>query len=313
MSGYIGKSQGVTQVDGYTRSEADAEYVNDPNAALNISSSASANSATIDASGNLLVGKTTVDNTTTGIMAKAGGQLSAVVQDAAPLFANRTNSDGDILLLRKDNTTVGSIGTGSGTMYIGSGTNGLKFDSGIIRSWNPTTNAIVSDARDIGASDSRFKDLYLSGGVYLGGTGSANHLDDYEEGTFTVSSTRAGVGEDSGGWIAKYVKIGRLVHVTISTSDWVRHDGSGYGSGQTFQINTNLPFVPSGQGGGRAAHTRTLANRELISLAWRNGSSTIYLTECGSNNSYNATNNVTTSNTQTNITLTFSGSYYTSQ
>jgi hypothetical protein len=31
----------------------------------------------------------------------------------------------------------------------------------------------------------RFKDLYLSGGVYLGGTGSANKLDDYEEGTWT--------------------------------------------------------------------------------------------------------------------------------
>ena len=31
----------------------------------------------------------------------------------------------------------------------------------------------------------RFKDLYLSGGVYLGGTGAANKLDDYEEGTWT--------------------------------------------------------------------------------------------------------------------------------
>ena len=35
------------------------------------------------------------------------------------------------------------------------------------------------------ATTFRFKDLYLSGGVYLGGTGSANQLDDYEEGTWT--------------------------------------------------------------------------------------------------------------------------------
>jgi hypothetical protein len=28
----------------------------------------------------------------------------------------------------------------------------------------------------------RFKDLYLSGGVYLGGTVAANKLDDYETG-----------------------------------------------------------------------------------------------------------------------------------
>ena len=27
-------------------------------------------------------------------------------------------------------------------------------------------------------------DITLSGGVYLGGTGSANYLDDYEEGTW---------------------------------------------------------------------------------------------------------------------------------
>ena len=37
-------------------------------------------------------------------------------------------------------------------------------------------------ATDLGASGGRFKDLYLSGGVYLGGTGAANKLDDYEEG-----------------------------------------------------------------------------------------------------------------------------------
>lgn len=37
MAGYIGKSQGVTQVDGHTKSEADAEYVNDPNEVITVS------------------------------------------------------------------------------------------------------------------------------------------------------------------------------------------------------------------------------------------------------------------------------------
>jgi hypothetical protein len=49
-----------------------------------------------------------------------------------------------------------------------------------------TTQADRDAAVDLGTSTVRFKDLYLSGGVYLGGTGSANHLDDYEEGTFTL-------------------------------------------------------------------------------------------------------------------------------
>ncbi len=49
---------------------------------------------------------------------------------------------------------------------------------------------------DLGAAGVRYKNLYLSGGVYLGGTGSANYLDDYEEGvidntnmTFTNSGS----------------------------------------------------------------------------------------------------------------------------
>jgi len=46
-----------------------------------------------------------------------------------------------------------------------------------------------------------------SSGVYLGGTGSANYLDDYEEGTWTPTTS-------SGSWtipVATYVKIGSLV------------------------------------------------------------------------------------------------------
>ena len=44
---------------------------------------------------------------------------------------------------------------------------------------------IDTGAIDLGNGNNRFKDAYLSGGVYLGGTGSANKLDDYEEGTWT--------------------------------------------------------------------------------------------------------------------------------
>jgi hypothetical protein len=46
---------------------------------------------------------------------------------------------------------------------------------------------VIRDGRNFRYRDSaaRFKDLYLSGGVYLGGTVAANYLDDYEEGTWT--------------------------------------------------------------------------------------------------------------------------------
>jgi len=57
-------------------------------------------------------------------------------------------------------------------------------------------------------------DATLSGGVYLGGTGAANYLDDYEEGTFTVTNA-----SDSTGVISSedgfYIKIGSMVFVRI--------------------------------------------------------------------------------------------------
>jgi hypothetical protein len=60
----------------------------------------------------------------------------------------------------------------------------------------------------------RFKDLYLSGGVYLGGTVAANYLDDYEEGTWTPiltdDSGRAGTHAIQ---VGRYVKVGKLVHI----------------------------------------------------------------------------------------------------
>ena len=39
MSGYIGSKASVTQVDGYNRTEADAEFVQDPNGAITVSGS----------------------------------------------------------------------------------------------------------------------------------------------------------------------------------------------------------------------------------------------------------------------------------
>ena len=39
MAGYIGSKSSVTQVDGYTEAEADAEFVNDPNGAITVDGS----------------------------------------------------------------------------------------------------------------------------------------------------------------------------------------------------------------------------------------------------------------------------------
>jgi hypothetical protein len=69
----------------------------------------------------------------------------------------------------------------------------------------------------LGYSGGRFKDLYLSGGVYLGGTGSANKLDDYEEGVHQTAITMSGSGTvtlNASYDRFSYTKVGRLVTIT---------------------------------------------------------------------------------------------------
>jgi hypothetical protein len=140
----------------------------------------------IDSSGNLLVGQTSADSNSVGIGLLSNGTAYAVRDGGAAFIAHRKSSDGNIVEFLKDNTTVGSIGVLSG---------GLVIDGNPSASTNiafGTTSAIYAvtdNVGDIGASSHRFKDLYLSGGVYLGGIVAANLLDDYEEGTWTPTLT----------------------------------------------------------------------------------------------------------------------------
>ena len=124
---------------------------------------------------------------------------------------NRQTTDGTIIDLRKNGTTVGSIGTNSNEYYHGSA---VGADTFLRHGWGSIVPATSSGANrdaaiELGSSVSRFKDLYLSSGVYLGGTGAANHLDDYEEGTWTPSF--AGLTIGNGTLSGQYTKIGRQV------------------------------------------------------------------------------------------------------
>ena len=80
--------------------------------------------------------------------------------------------------------------------------------------------------------------INITGGIGLGGTGSANILDDYEEGTFTATAGNS-VTLHSNYDRLKYTKIGNLV--TITGQVRVNNDNSNAG----FRI-TNFPFVHVG-------------------------------------------------------------------
>ena len=137
---------------------------------------------------------------------------------ASPIIANRTTSDGTIIDFRKDGTQVGNIETQGSALIINATSNNLQ----LLRDTTGSSRGInfgidhfkpfdSNDAQiDLGTSSGRFKDLYLSGGAYIGGTGSANLLDDYEEGTFTPIWSGAGAPTFSA-QIGRYTKIGNRV------------------------------------------------------------------------------------------------------
>lgn len=123
----------------------------------------------IDLSGNLLVGKNASSSDTAGAQLNANGTLTATVDGNRTAILNRLTDDGDIIDLRKDGTNVGSIGVvTSDNLYIqGNATHhGLAFGETKIV---PFKNGAYSDALcDLGETNTRFKDLHLSGTGYFG-------------------------------------------------------------------------------------------------------------------------------------------------
>jgi hypothetical protein len=124
---------------------------------------------------------------------------------------NRVGSDGSALSIQKDGTTVGSWQSRAGlvsTIILDPRAGGMGLTGGGA-GFNATNHlgAQADGLVDVGSANYRFKDLYLSGGVYLGGTAAANKLDDYEEGLWTP--TGAGV---SPVYNCFYTKIGNKVH-----------------------------------------------------------------------------------------------------
>jgi hypothetical protein len=120
---------------------------------------------TLDASANLLVGKQVENTTTVGIQARADGLFAAVKASAESAIFGRNTDDGNIVLFRKDGSTVGSIGTVAGAPYYAGVSKALRIGTA---GFYPATNAgAYSDGTvDLGYASGRFKDLYLSGIAY---------------------------------------------------------------------------------------------------------------------------------------------------
>ena len=205
-----------------------------------IDDNATSTAVTIDASENVMVGQTSVNTANNGHSFGANGNYAHHTStESTTLILNRKTNDGDIVRLRKDNGAVGSIGTYLNASYMtGSGSKGIFLNGNL----NPAgaSGGIDDNTQNIGASNRRWKDLYLSGGVYLGGTGGANKLDDYEEGTWTFAMTGStgSVGSyTQAGAVGTYTKIGDMVY--FNGTSYVSDKGSYTGN----LIIEGLPFA----------------------------------------------------------------------
>jgi hypothetical protein len=285
----------------------------------------------IDSSGNVLVGTTTTsvwdasagDANDNGISLLDSGILGvssyqATANSGFVSAVNRTGTDGNHIIFRKDGATVGSIGTRGGDTVIASTSQGVRFyDANNVLLPTDGVGAGLDATISLGQSDGRWKDLYLSGGVYLGGTGSANHLDDYEYGSFepefggdvsdpTVTYDGT-VGNE--GW---YVKAGRLVFIQIN----IRTDSVSGGSGAV--VIRNLPFVTpnlSGQGGVGSftiGYAENWGGERPIAGTISEGVTYINLSHRSAVDGDNITTNITDLGAGANANLIrLSGTYYT--
>jgi hypothetical protein len=128
----------------------------------------------------------------------------------------------------------------------------------------------------LGHPSFRWKDLYLSGGAFIGGTGDANKLDDYEEGTWTPVVHGSGAGAYTySGVTSRYTKIGNLVTLTCQLTN-ITTSGSGHAG--YLQIR-NAPFNKIGD-------TFPVGSVELSSVDMSSGTSfaTVQFITSGSTN-----------------------------
>jgi hypothetical protein len=160
--------------------------------------------ARIDTSGNFLMGNTVV-NPASGFSNQAGfgyastGKVEiATTANGAVMELGKNNAnDGELLVFRKQGTTVGSIGADGGSMAIGGGDVGIGFYQGAdaLVPYNGVT-AVRDNAIDLGMTSARYKDLHLShdlkltsgSEMYFGERGSFKHDSSTYNMSFNMNS-----------------------------------------------------------------------------------------------------------------------------
>jgi len=175
-----------------------------------------------------------------------GGVTSITADSTRPLSLSRTTNQGEMIRLSEGTTIRGLVGIRDNVAYMYSPSgSGIVLTSSTV---NPAQVAGLGSGQpsngtvDLGGSSSRWKDLYLSGGVYFDPNAAVNKLDDYEEGTFNPQLADADTGGNQatfGNSSGRYRKVGSQVFVEVMLN---QIDESGMTSGNSVRLR-NLPFT----------------------------------------------------------------------
>ena len=135
----------------------------------------------IDSSGNVLVGKSSTSANDVGSILRANGQILGTADDDYVAVFTRNTEDGEIIRIRKNTTTVGSIGSYIAYMYIGS-TGGVDTHIGFVNgSVRPATatGSQLDNTLDLGSSGARWQDIYATNATIQ--TSDRNEKQDIAE------------------------------------------------------------------------------------------------------------------------------------
>ncbi len=174
-------------------------------------------------------------------------KMAAVEQISKKLYQEK--ADEETFNFYKDSTFVGSVGVDNSDNITISGNSshaGFEFGSSSIVAYKNGTSP--DNTISLGGGAQRFADLYLGGGIYVGGTGSANKLDDYEEGTWTPTYGSGLTSVTYSAQQGQYTKVGRMVSFAFRLENT-----AGTANGNILEIH-GLPFTTNSSQPGSGAH-----------------------------------------------------------